>query len=156
MPTSTPPFLRQQRSALLPGQTPCLDLLRRGRLDGEVRRHEPRPERQPPLDPGPRNNRWSPAAVLTADSAQWRLPLRPERRRGGRKHGRRGKEAKGRGRSHLPPASETTRPLGLVSAPSAPLLTAVHKALAVRAGWVRRRWAPVPARGGDNQGKDSP
>lgn len=89
--------------------------------------------------------------MLSTDSAQWPLPLRPERRRGGRKRGRRGKEAKGRGRSHLPLASETTRPLGLVSAPSAPLLTVVHKALAVQAGRVRRRWAPVPARGGDNQ-----
>lgn len=94
--------------------------------------------------------------MLSAGSAG-RLSLRvPDAGGKGRDRGKRGKEAEGRRRPHLPLASETTRPLELVRAASAPLLTAAHKALAARAGWARRQWAPVPAKGGDSEGRDSP
>lgn len=45
---------------------------------------------------------------------------------------------------------------GLVRAPSAPLLTAAHKAPAAAADQARRRGTPVPAKGGDGKGRDSP
>lgn len=100
---------------------------------GEERR-APRPVPHSPPAPGPRNNRWSLAAVLSAGSAGRPLPSRPGRRRRGAAIAGGEKAAEGRRRPHLPPASESTRPWGW-RAPPPPLSLQPHT----------KRWRPGPA-----------